>query len=741
MLGPLLARLRTVGPFSELEEAVLGSLEDGMRALALDSGEILVRSGDDADEVYVILEGELAVIADGPDDPGDGAQLATLGRGSVVGEIAVLTAGARSASLRAVAPTEAIAFRADTFLELLRRAPQLGAQLAVEASVRLHEVQLARHLRVLFADLSAEATADLVGRVTWLTLESAEVLFHEGDEADAAYIVVSGRLRVLMEDQDGGIEVVAEVGAGEIVGEIALLDRWTRNATLVAARDTQLARIDRDSFEQLVTEQPSAMLALSRVIVRRSRDTLDVYRRAASDGLTVALVPLVDDDSASGLGAALADRLATYGDAVTVTGRDLGRALGAADIAEAQRMTPEDLRVAHWLDEVEERHRFVLLETDTRPSSWTRRSLHRADHVILVADAAGARDLTDLERELLAARDLPHQRISLVLLHPSDAERPVDTSAWLEPRDVDDHFHVRAGAPGDLDRLSRHVAGRAVTLVLSGGGAKGFAHLGVVLAMEELGIPIDGVAGASMGASLAALTAMLPPSGDLVPHTAELYRKVLDYTVPVTSLISARGVTRSIHAAFDGRDVEDLWLPYFCVSTNLTRSRLVVHRRGDLATAVRASLSIPGVMPPVPHGDDLLVDGGVLNNLPVDIMRRLNPTGTVIASDVAPPRGPRAKTDYGLSLRGSAVLARRMTPGMKAPRVPSLMATLMRSLLVAAAEARDRGVRQGLADLHLEFDLRGVGLLDFDAVEPVAAMGREQALAQLGAWTEGRAPA
>ncbi len=347
--------------------------------------------------------------------------------------------------------------------------------------------------------------------------------------------------------------------------------------------------------------------------------------------------------------------------------------------------------------------------------------------------------MTELERSLVSARELPHQRVSLVLLHPAGADRPRGTATWLDQRDVDEHHHIRVDEARDLDRLARHLAGRAVTLVLGGGGAKGFAHLGVVRAMRELGIPIDAVAGASMGAPLAAVVAIDTPDDQIVPTVARLYHKVLDYTVPVSSMIAARRIVRAIDEGVGDRDVEDTWLPFFCVSTNLTRSRSEVHRRGSLALALRSSLSIPGVMPPVPFGEeDLLVDGGVLNNLPVDVARGFNPTGTVVASDVAPVLGPRARSAYGPSISGTKVLARRLTPGVKAPRVPALMATLTRSLMVSAAEQRDRGIAAGLADLHLQLDLRGVGLLDFEVCEPVAEQGYQESIERLTAWAQDR---
>jgi predicted acylesterase/phospholipase RssA len=227
-------------------------------------------------------------------------------------------------------------------------------------------------------------------------------------------------------------------------------------------------------------------------------------------------------------------------------------------------------------------------------------------------------------------------------------------------------------------------------------------------------------------------------TNDLLTGAASPYLGRCPYTVPVSGLIAARKIARALARGTDGRAIEDLWLPFFCVSANLTRSRLVVHRRGDLALALRASQSIPGIMPPVPAGEDLLVDGGVLNNIPIDVMRRLHPTATVIASDAAPVLGPRARVDYGLYLRGGGVLARRLVPGMQAPRVPRLMATLMRSLLVAAAESRDEMVAEGLADLHLQLELPGVSLLAFDKAAEVEAAAYEEVREQVGAWAAAR---
>jgi predicted acylesterase/phospholipase RssA/CRP-like cAMP-binding protein len=746
----VVAWLRAVPLFEQVEPGLLEELagDDGVRVLGLDDGQELVRAGAVADEVYVVVDGELEA-STAPTEDDAATALARLPSGSIVGEIAVLTGGRRTASLRAAGPSEVVAIAAATFVSLLDRAPAVATAVAAEARDRLFRTRLARQLATLFPGLADAAPVDEAGQATVLdagglaagatrvSLAAGEVIFRQGDPADAAYVVVSGRLRVLDEEDEAPV-VVAEIGAGQLAGELALLDDRPRGATLLAARDSELARLTRTEFEVLVRRVPSPMLEVTRTIVRRSREPMDPYRRAASDGLTIGLVPLGPGSDLDDLIAALLPRLGEHGRVDHLTAVDVDRSLGIDGIADARPGDSAALRLERWLADREDRTDLLLLQSDGRPSPWTERCAGQVDHVVLVADADADPAVDELERALLGVRELPDRHVSLVLLHPPDRDRLEGTSAWLADRDVDDHHHVRRGHAGDLDRLARHLAGRAVTLVLSGGGAKGFAHLGVVRALRELGIPIDALAGASMGAPMAAMVALDTPDDELVPQVAALYRKVLDYTLPVTSLVAGKRSVRSIERAAGGRAIEDTWLPFVCVSTNLTRSRTVVHRRGDLGTALRASFAIPGVMPPVPYGEDLLVDGGVLNNLPLDVARRLNPTGTVIASDVAPVLGPRAKQDYGLSVSGTGVLLRRLTPGLKAPKVPALMATLMRSLMVAAAHARDRDVARGLADLYLLMELRGVGLLDFDDAEPVAQRGYEEALEPIRAWATTR---
>jgi NTE family protein len=210
---------------------------------------------------------------------------------------------------------------------------------------------------------------------------------------------------------------------------------------------------------------------------------------------------------------------------------------------------------------------------------------------------------------------------------------------WLEQLPVAQHHHLIDRS--DVGRLARLLTKRGVGLVLSGGGARGFAHLGVIRALREAHVPIDFVGGSSIGAIIAGGLAM-DWSDDAM---RECYRRcfvssnpVNDYTFPFVALTRGRKVSRLLEREYGETMIEDLRRPYFCISANLTTGMAVEHRQGRLAHALRASVAIPGVMPPVIRDHEVLVDGAVINNLPVDVMCKHAP-GFVIGCDVGADRG------------------------------------------------------------------------------------------------------
>ena len=723
---------------ARLSEAEVREFVGDLEEVSCVEGDTLIELGETVDRVFILLRGGLVASTVG--DDGRELVIREMAPGDLLGVGALLAGGTHSAVVRASATCSLAALSRQGFDKLLERDSDTWLKISEMVIEWMQESQLATYLNELFGPFKVDeldVLRELESEVELITLAGGETLFQHGDPGDSAYIVMSGRLRVVVEVEAGEERTLNELGRGEVLGEMALLTGDSRSATVHAVRDTDLARISRRGFHRLIERRPESLRNLSHIIAdrlqRHSHVHVPDHKRGSCTGI-VALDPALELGSVIG---PLVEHLEEYGSAVVLTSAEVDRALGVSGIAQSSDADPTYLRLSRWLHEREENYRFVLYVADPTWTAWTERCVRQSDRCLYFADDSDDPGKGEIEQRLEARwQGVRAPQRSLVLLHPTHLDRPRDTARWLNTRPVESCFHLRRNHPGDLARLARIIGDRAVGLVLGGGGARGFAHLGVIRAMEELGIPIDMIGGSSIGAPVAGPTAQGQSAAEALDTISNHFRSLLDYTLPLASLLAGRRITESIEKGGGSWDLEDLWIPYFCVSTNLTTGRSVVHRRGSSVRAVRASVAIPGVLPPVPEGGELLVDGGVLNNLPIDAMREINPSGPVIAVDVLPPSGPRAKADYGLSVSGWQLALSKIIPGRRPPPILNLGNTIMRSIFVGSEGARAEMLREGLADLYLSINARGIGLLDFTAVGKVAQIGYEASLPQLRRWLD-----
>jgi predicted acylesterase/phospholipase RssA len=239
-------------------------------------------------------------------------------------------------------------------------------------------------------------------------------------------------------------------------------------------------------------------------------------------------------------------------------------------------------------------------------------------------------------------------------------------------------------------------------------------------------VPIDAIAGSSIGAIMAATVGLDLDGEDpesVIARTSS--PALLDDTLPLVAMARGRAIDRELRGTFGELDLTDLWVLFTCLATYLTVAGPRALRARPAWLALRASVAVPGVFPPVPFEDRLLVDGGMTDNLPAGVLRRQLPTGTSVAVDVAPQRGPRPREGVGTDISGWGVLADRLVPRRPRRRAPSVSGTIMQAMMVTARQERDAVLESGTADLVLDLTIKGVGLLELGAVRPVAAIGYE----------------
>ncbi len=572
----------------------------------------------------------------------------------------------------------------------------------------------------LFTSLAQPALAELASHATTLQLSSGDCLYQAGSPADQFYVLVRGRLRV----STGG-DLLGHVNRHEPVGEMGVVSGEMRSSDVHAVRDSLLLAIPARVFLDFMHAQPDAMLALTRLVIVRGRQYRTRRRQSTtSHGGTMALIPASSGVSAIQLGETLVGQLQGWPTTTLITAAHIDTVFGAGFAQTPLDGSVADLRLRHWLADLEERHVFVLYAADNDHDPWSLRCLRQADRILILAEAASPPDDVPVLDELRARGLLAP--VELVLLRPEGDPSP-HTQAWCKETGARAHYFVHPWAQADVCALARQISGRGIGLVLGGGGARGFAHIGLLRAFEQLQIPVDIVGGTSMGAFVSAMLACGFDSVEMehIAHETFVAKNYLnDYTMPRVSLIRGQRFHNRLTAIFGNRQIEELRRSYYCISTNLTTGVPVVHDSGGLATWVGTSMSVPGVAPPIAWEGDLLCDGAVVNNLPTDVMQSLE-RGVIIASNVS-AIGDISAPGAGIGLPDQQALLN--WSGKQ--RAPKLSEILMRS----ASLASETSIQQASierADICLNLPVQDIGMFEWNRLDDLIERGYRHAMEQL----------
>lgn len=562
----------------------------------------------------------------------------------------------------------------------------------------------------LFEGLDGRLLEEITAEIEWFALPGGTILFEAGDEPDALYFVVSGNLGAYTASAEGHRRLVGSIMAGETVGEMALISGKPRNATVTALRDTELGRLPRAAFEKLMLSHPQGLLRIAQLMAQRLDASQRQVRGRRAIPRTFAVVPNGAEASAATFAAQLATHL---------------EHLGRTELVWSQRGAEH---TSQWFHRIERANDFVVYVCETTATSWSKLCLRQADVVLLLASAVSPPvDWPVLVANQKAGIAMP--RAELVLLHKEKIIAGA-TTRWLDLRPGLPHHHVRGTA--DIARISRLLTGHGLGVVLSGGGARGFAHIGVLRALRESGVTIDSIGGTSIGAIIAAGFAMEWDGEELTTRVRRSFvetNPLNDYTLPLVSLVSGRKVTRLLKREFSDTCIEDIALPFFCVSSNLSSGQQALHRRGELWRWLRASVAIPGVLPPVVYRGELFADGATINNLPVDVMRDAG-LGCVIGVDVG---GDRVFTTDNVD--SDVPPFWRMLQWFRGrKRRVNILQILWRAGMINSAG--NRAARHELSDLLLQPPLEAIDMLNWRGFEQAIDIGYRHARVRLTEWAQ-----
>ncbi|KAH8689972.1 putative patatin-like serine hydrolase [Talaromyces proteolyticus] len=625
----------------------------------------------------------------------------------------------------------------------------------------------------------------------WVQVTAGQVIHHQGDESDAIYIVLNGRLRSVLETPGGKIQVLDEYGQGESVGELEVMTESVRPATLHAIRDTELAKFPRSLFNSLAQEHPGITIQISKLIAQRMRDLVynplsEKYTppseiataKTATSNInmrTVAILPVTAGVPVVEFG----NRLLTAFNQVGVTNgvTSLNQAAILNHLGRHAFSKMGKLKLSQYLADLEEKYGMVVYIADTNVNSpWTQTCITQADCILLVGLAEGSPSIGEYERFLLGMKTTA--RKELVLLHAERYCHPGLTRRWLKNRMWINggHHHVqmsyrlttepahpqtkRFGTAlkqrvqviqaeiqkytsrrihqtslysqqtpfkGDFHRLARRLCGKSVGLVLGGGGARGIAHIGVIKAIEEAGIPIDIIGGTSIGSFIGALYAR---DADVVPmygrakkfagRMGSIWRFALDLTYPAVSYTTGHEFNRGIFKAFGDSQIEDFWLEFYCNTTNISKSRNEFHSSGYVWRYVRASMSLAGLLPPLCDEGSLLLDGGYVDNLTVAHMKSLG-ADIILAVDVG-SLDDNTPQDYGDTLSGFWTFINRWNPFSAVPNPITLSEIQGRLAYVSSVDSLERAkIMPGC--LYMRPPIDPYGTLDFGKFDEIYEVG------------------
>ncbi|CAO4364381.1 unnamed protein product [Caenorhabditis nigoni] len=591
--------------------------------------------------------------------------------------------------------------------------------------------------------------------VSWHRIETGQALFRHGDKSDCMYIVMGGRLRAV-----DFTKIIEEYGRLDLIGITDMAEKRARRNTVMAVRFSHIVCIPDNLLSFVKIRYPQVGNKLLQLISKcwktPTPEAMSHVETTKIQNLrTIAIVPASKRVPLTAFTCELYNHLSKHVKSLRLSSTVIG------NYFEPEVITKKaDFGLMHWLNVQEIAYSLVLYQCDFNRTSWTRRCLRMADAILVVAIGNEGRDQQVLADSLLSCNEKGvRQSKELVILWPENTPTPRGTADWLRESYYSGYHHLRApnrvfsfpvktnerkivdyyessvlceiNYQSDFSRLARILTGNAIGVVFGGGGARGAAHAGALKAIIEKKIPIDMVGGTSIGALFGSLYATTPDIRAVGRmknfFTDRLRNNILDVLRDLTwaycAILTGHRFNLCVQRMLDEVKIEDCWISFFCISTDLTTSSMRIHRSGLMWPVVRSSMSIAGYVPPIcdPQDGHLLLDGAYVNNLPADIMKSLG-ASVVIAIDVGMSDENENLRNYGYSISGTWCLFKRWWPFGEELRVLNMSEIQNRLAYVCSANQMET-VKNAPYCYYVKLPIESFGIFDFSKFDQAAQIG------------------
>ncbi|XP_053137995.1 patatin-like phospholipase domain-containing protein 7 isoform X3 [Hemicordylus capensis] len=721
------------------------------------AGTVVSRQGDQDVNIRFVISGMLHVYQRKIDSEEETCLFITH-PGELVGQLAVLTGEPLIFTLKANRDCTFLSISKSHFYEIMREQPTVVLGVA-------HTVVKRMSSFVRQIDFALD----------WMEVEAGRAVYRQGDNSDCTYIVLNGRLRSVIRMDDGKKHLTGEYGRGDLIGVVEALTHQPRATTVHAVRDSELAKLPEGALTSIKRKFPQVVTRLIHLLGEKILGSLQQgghplglhtpsskwdSSNPASNLSTVAIMPVSEDVPLATFTLELKHALCAIGPALLLTSDNIKQQLGSAALDSIH-----EYRLSSWLGQQEDMHRIVLYQSDSSLTPWTQRCIRQADCILIVG--LGEQEPTVGELERMLENTAVRAQKQLILLHREEGPLPSRTVEWLNMRSwCSAHLHLRCprrvfsrrslpklkelyervfqkppDRHSDFSRLARILTGNAIALVLGGGGARGCSQVGVIRALNEAGIPVDMIGGTSIGSFMGALyaeersyTQMRIKARQWAMNMNSVLKTVLDLTYPITSMFSGASFNNGIGNIFKDKQIEDLWIPYFTITTDITASAMRVHTDGCLWRYIRASMSLSGYLPPLcdPKDGHLLMDGGYINNLPADVARSMG-AKVVIAIDVG-SRDETNLTNYGDALSGWWLLWKRWNPLVEKVKVLN-MAEIQTRLAYVCCVRQLEMVKSSDYCEYIRPPIDRYGTLDFGKFDEICEVGYQHGRTVFNVWS------